>query len=71
MQYEGYTIKPVKEQTLNRQGDPNAKTVTVTSYSVLAGKKIVAVGLPDEASAKTAVDTRRKVRTRAGVDPVG
>lgn len=71
MQYQGYSIKAVKEQSMGPQGDPREKPVTVTSYSVAIGKKVVAVGLPDEAAAKRAIDTRRKVRTRGGLDPEG
>lgn len=71
MKHQGYTIKAVKEQSLGLQGDPREKTVTVTSYSVLIGKKVVAAGLPSTESAKAAIETRRKVRTRAGLDPEG
>ena len=71
MKHEGYEIVAVKEKSLGPQGDPNAPLVTVTSYSVKAGKKIVAAGLPSPDAAKAAVDTRRKMRTRAALDPVG
>lgn len=71
MEHQGYSITAVKEQSLGPQGDPNAAVVTVTSYKVTAGKKVVAVGLPDEDAAKRAIDTRRKVRSRVGLDPVG
>lgn len=71
MKYQGYSITAVKEQSLGPQGDPKEKTVNVTSYSVAIGSKIVAVGLPDAEAAKRVVDTRRKIRTRAGLDPEG
>jgi hypothetical protein len=69
--YEGYSIHPVKEQTMGPQGDPREKPISVTTYSVHFGKKVVAAGLPDIATAKRVIDTRRKLRTRMGRDPEG
>lgn len=71
MKYQGYSINAVKEQSLGPQGDSKEKPVTVISYLVSIGKKVVAVGLPNAEAATRAVDTRRKVRTRAGLDPEG
>lgn len=71
MNYQGYSISAVKEQTLGPRGDSKEKPVIVTSYSVSVGEKIIAVGLPNIDAAKKVVDTRRKVRTRAGLDPGG
>lgn len=71
MKYHGYSIEPVKEKSLGAQGDPKGEIITVTSYAVRIGTKVVAAGLPDAEAAKKVVDTRRKVRTRAGLDPEG
>lgn len=71
MKHQGYSIEAVKEQTLDRQGDVNKPPVTVTSYRVKIGDKVVAVGLPSKEAAKVAIDTRRSLRTRSGRDPVG
>jgi hypothetical protein len=71
VKYQGYTIQALKETSLGPQGDPKEKTVVVTSYSVKVGDKVVAAGLPNELAAKRVVDTRRKLRTRVGLEPAG
>lgn len=67
MTYEGFTIEPVTEQTLDHDKLP----VDEISYKVSVGDKLVAVGLPNEDVAKSVIDQRRAKRTRAGLDPVG
>lgn len=71
MEYLGYSIAAVKEQTMGPQGDPNEKPVTITTYQVSVGKKIVAVGLPDQDTAKQFVDVRRTRRQRINLNPDG
>jgi hypothetical protein len=67
MKHDGYTISAHKEETLNHAMEPDS----VTTYSVAIGKKVVEAGLPSEEAAKAAIRRRRRIRERAGLDPVG
>jgi hypothetical protein len=67
MEHEGYKITAIKERTLDHKLN---ETVT-TTYVVSLDKSVLAVGLPSEAAAKHAIDKRRRLRQRGGLDPVG
>lgn len=67
MNHEGYTIKAHKEHSL----DHDMKPVSVTSYNVTIGKKLVAVGLPSIEAAKDSINRRAKIRQRAGLEAAG
>lgn len=71
MEYQGYSIDKITEKTLEPGGDSKKPPVDAISYKVSVGEKIVAVGLPNTDAAKRVIETRRKVRTRAGFDPEG
>lgn len=71
MKYQGYSIDKITEKTLEPGGDSKKPPVDAISYKVSFGDKVVAVGLPDTEAAKRVVDTRRKLRSRMGLDPEG